>query len=68
MMVKTKPEQIKYYGASYKNSPDSLEATRRIQEKVKNYYKDHQTEIAQYDNCVFILDFIDLKDFVDKFL
>ena len=68
MMAKTKPEQIKYYGASYKNSPGFSEATRRIQEKVKKYYKEHQTDIVQYDNRDFILDFIDLKDFVDKFL
>lgn len=68
MMAKINPEQIKYYGAVYKDSPNFTEATSRIQEKVKKYYKDHKAEIAQYDNCDYILDFIDLKDFVDRFL
>lgn len=68
MMAKIKPEQIKYYGAVYKDSPNFTEATSRIQEKVKRYYKDHKAEIAQYDNCDYILDFIDLKDFVDRFI
>ncbi len=68
MMAKIQPEQIKYYGAIYEGSPNFIEATNRIQEKVKKYYEDHQMEIAKYGNCDYILDFIDLKDFVDKFL
>lgn len=68
MMAKIQPEQIKYYGAIYDGSPNFIEATNRIQEKVKRYYKDHQTEITEYVNCDYILDFIDLKDFVDMFL
>ena len=68
MMAKIQPEQIKYYGAIYEGSPNFTEATSRIQEKVKKYYKDHQTEITEYGNCDYILDFIELKDFVDKFL
>ena len=68
MMAKIQPEQIKYYGAIYEGSPNFTEATSRIQEKVKKYYKDHQTEITEYSNCDYILDFIELKDFVDKFL
>ena len=68
MMAKIQPEQIKYYGAIYEESPNFTEATSRIQEKVKKYYKDHQTEITEYSNCDYILDFIELKDFVDKFL
>ena len=68
MMAKIQPEQIKYYGAIYEGSPNFTEATSRIQEKVKKYYKDHQTEINEYGNCDYILDFIELKDFVDKFL
>lgn len=68
MMAKIQPEQIKYYGAIYEGSPNFIEATNRIQEKVKKYYEDHQTEITKYGNCDYILDFIDLKDFVDKFL
>lgn len=68
MMAKIQPEQIKYYGAVYKGSPNFIEATRRIQEKVKKYYRDHQAEIIKYCNCDYILDYIALKDFVDKFL
>ncbi|MBP3360961.1 MAG: hypothetical protein J6N52_08925 [Clostridia bacterium] len=68
MMAKIHAEQIKYYGASYKGSPDFAEATRRIQEKVKKYYQAHQAEINKYDNCGCTLDFISLNDFIDKFL
>ena len=39
MMAKIQSEQIKYYGAIYKGSPNFAEATDRIQEKVKRYYK-----------------------------
>lgn len=35
MMAKVQPEQIKYYGAIYEGSPNFIEATERIQEKVK---------------------------------
>ena len=68
MMAKIQPEQIKYYGAIYEGSPNYIEATNRIQEKVKKYYKDHQTEIIEYSNCDYICDFVRLKDFVDNFL
>ena len=34
-MAKIQPEQIKYYGAIYKGSPNFTEATDRIQEKEK---------------------------------
>ncbi len=68
MMAKINPEQIKYYGASYEGSPTFAEATSRIQEKVKKYYRNHQTEINKYNNCDYTLDFIAIKDFVDKFL
>lgn len=68
MMAKIKPEQIKYYGAIYKGSPNFTEATDRIQEKVKRYYRDHQTEISEYVNCGYILASINLKDFVNKYL
>lgn len=50
MMAKVEPEQIKYYGAIYEGSPNFLEATERIQEKVKKYYMDHQLEISEYSN------------------
>lgn len=39
MMAKIQSEQIKYYGAIYEGSPTFTEATRRIQEKVKNIIK-----------------------------
>ena len=68
MMAKIHPEQIKYYGAIYKGSPNFTEATDRIQEKVKRYYRDHQTEISEYVNCGYILASINLKDFVNKYL
>lgn len=68
MMAKIQPEQIKYYGAIYKGSPSFTEATDRIQEKVKRYYRDHQTEISEYVNCGYILASINLKDFVNKYL
>ncbi len=68
MMAKISPEQIKYYGANYKDSPVFTEATERIQEKVKKYYRDHKTEIDKYTDCDYILEFITLKKFVDKWL
>lgn len=68
MMAKISPEQIKYYGASYKGSPAFTEATDRIQEKVKKYYRDHKTEIDKYAECDYKLEFITLKEFVDKWL
>ena len=68
MMAKIQPEQIKYYGAIYEGSPNYIEATNRIQEKVKKYYQDHQMEITEYESHKYILDFIDLKDFLEKFL
>lgn len=68
MMAKISPKQIKYYGANYKGSPDFAEATDRIQEKVKRYYRDHKAEIEKYADCDYILEFIALKEFVVKWL
>lgn len=68
MMAKIRPEQIKYYGAIYEGSPNFIEATERIQEKVKKYYKNHQSEISEYSNYDYILDFVRLRDFVKNFL
>lgn len=68
MMAKTRPEQIKYYGASYEGSPAFAEATNRIQEKVKEFYRRHQKEIDEYNNCDYTFDCIALKDFIDNFL
>lgn len=64
MMAKVLPEQIKYYGTIYENSPDFDEATRRIQEKVKMYYRKHQSEINEYITGSYILDFVELKNFI----
>lgn len=68
MMAKIPPEQIEYYGASYEGSPNFEEATTRIQEKVKKYYEKHQSEISEYINCDYVLDFIKINDFVDAVL
>ena len=68
MMATVQPEQIEYYGACYEGAPDFKEATKRIQEKVKNYYLQHQTEIGEYDSQEYILDFCVLSDFVNEFI
>ena len=68
MMAKIYPEQIKYYGVSYDGSPNFVEATKRIQGKVKKYYVEHKAEINKYKNCDYTLDTIALKDFIEKFL
>jgi len=49
MMAAVQPEQIQYYGAKYDGAPDFERATKRIQEKVRMYYENHQTEIREYD-------------------
>lgn len=68
MMATVRPEQIDYYGACYEGAPDFKEATVRIQEKVKGYYLQHQTEIDEYDSQEYILDFCVLSDFVNEFI
>lgn len=68
MMAKIQPEQIKYYGASYEGAPNFEEATKRIQEKVKKYYGEHQIEIRKYDNQEYMLDVVKINDFVSKLL
>ena len=68
MMATVRPEQIEYYGACYEGAPDFKEATKRIQEKVKRYYLQHQAEIAEYDNREYRLDFCLLSDFVNEFI
>lgn len=68
MMSKICPEQIKYYGANYEGSPTFTEATNRIQEKVRKYYRYHQAELSKYNNCHYTFDCITLEDFNDKFL
>ncbi len=68
MMASIKPEQIKYYGASYAGSPNFDEATKRIQEKVKKYYESHWAEIDEYGSSCYELAFVELKDFVNRFI
>lgn len=68
MMAKVSPEQIKYYGTSYEGAPTFAEATSRIQEKVKKYYRCHQAEIQKYKNGRYTMDFITLDDFIIQFL
>ena len=68
MMSTIQPEQIKYYGANYEGSPDFAEATSRIQVKIRKYYKEHQTEIDEYDGQEYVLDFFVLSDFINEFI
>lgn len=49
MMATVHPEQIQYYGAKYDGAPVLKKTTNRIQEKVRMYYANHQTEIKEYD-------------------
>ena len=68
MMANTIPEQIKYYGVKYKDSPNFDEATVRIQEKVKKYYISHKEEIQKYINNDYLLGYIPITDFLNKYL
>jgi len=68
MMSKIKPEEIKYYGSPYDNSPNFDDATKRIQEKVKNYYIMHKKDIDKYSNEDYILEYINIKDFIEEYL
>ena len=68
MMTQIQPEHIKYSGADYEGAPDVAEATHRIQEKVKRYYKTHQNEISAYESQRYKLEFWLLDDFVHAFL
>lgn len=68
MMATVQPEQIEYYGECYEGAPDFKEATKRIQEKVKRYYLQHQADIGEYDSQEYILDFCVLSDFVNEFI
>ena len=68
MMSKTMPEEIKYYGVKYNKSPNFEEATKRIQEKVKKYYISHKEEIEKYRNNDYLLVYIPITDFVNKYL
>lgn len=68
MMATVRPEQIEYYGTCYEGAPDFKEATKRIQEKVRSYYLQYQTEIGEYDSQEYTLDFCVLSDFVSEFI
>lgn len=68
MMAQVQPEQVKYYGANYEGSPNFDEATKRIQEKVKRYYERHRSEIDEYTDNGYELDFIGLKKFTENIL
>lgn len=68
MMANTMPEQIKYYGVKYKESPNFEDATLRIQEKVKKYYISNKEEIEKYINNDYLLEYIPLTVFVNKYL
>ncbi len=68
MMAAVQPEQIQYYGATYDGSPNFEKATSRIQEKVRMYYENHQTEIREYDTEAYQFAFYGLGNFVKEFL
>ncbi len=67
MMAAVQPEQIQYYGATYDGSPNFEKATSRIQEKVRMYYENHQTEIREYDTEAYRFAFYGLGNFVKEF-
>ena len=68
MMSKITPEEIKYYGVKYKDSPNFIDATIRIQEKVKKYYISHSKEIQKYRNNDYWLEYLSITDFVKEYL
>ncbi len=68
MMAIVQPEQIQYYGAKYDGAPDFERATNRIQEKVRMYYENHQTEIREYDAEAYQFVLYGLGDFVKDFI
>ena len=68
MMSKIEPEEIKYYGVKYDESPNFNDATVRIQEKVKKYYNLHKEEIGKYKNNDYLLEYIPITDFVSEYL
>lgn len=44
------------------------EATKRIQKKVKNYYIMHKKNINKYSNEDYILEYININDFIKEYL
>ena len=68
MMGKINPKDINYYGKKYPNSPDFDVATKKIQEKVINYYKHNKNEIEKYKDKEYCLFEMDLNEFNKKYL
>lgn len=68
MMSRISPNDIKYYGKKYPNSPSFEEATIRIQNKVKNYYDKNNKIIQEYKNEEYELIEIPLEIFVKNYL
>lgn len=66
MMNTISPKQIKYHGKTYPNCPSFEEATKKIQKKVENYYKDNKSVIEKYDSSNYQLLEIPLADFLNK--
>ena len=52
----------------YKDSPNFIDATIRIQEKVKKYYISHRKEIQKYRNNDYWLEYLSITDFVKEYL
>lgn len=68
MMSRVLVNDIKYYGANYKDSPDTVIATKRIQEKVNKYYNNHKNEFEKYKDDRFVLEYMPLSIFIKKFM
>lgn len=68
MMSRVTSGEIKYYGVRYKDSPNFIDATIRIQEKVKKYYISHSQEIEKYRNNDYWLEYLSITDFVKEYL
>lgn len=68
MMSKIKVEEIRYYGNTYDGSPSFNEATKKVQGKVQKYYNTHKEEIEKYKNYDYSLEYIPIREFVNKYL
>ena len=68
MMSKTNIEDILYYGTTYENSPNEEVATKRIQDKVRKYYKDNFERINKFKNNSYELIEISLYEFIKLYL
>ena len=68
MMSKTNIEDILYYGTVYENSPKEEVATKRIQDKVRKYYKDNFERINKFKNNSYELIEISLYEFIKLYL